>query len=99
MGICCMRCDVQGTGASSHQQGQALAFVPGKHCLQCTELQQGATAGTLCIMSQMAVRGWCSVAMTVWPSAARHDMWSMMFSAANESRPAHTCWGCESQQA
>ena len=39
-------------------------------------------------MSQMAVRGWCSVAMMVCPSAARHDMWSMMFSAANESRPA-----------
>ena len=37
----------------------------------------------------MAVRGWCSVAMMVCPSAARQDMWSMMFSAANESRPAH----------
>ena len=52
-------------------------------------LQQRAAACTLCIMSQMAVRGWCSVAMMVWPSAARHAMWSMMFRAANESRPAH----------
>ena len=38
-------------------------------------------------MSQMAARGWCTEAMMVWPRAARHDMWSMMFSAAKASKP------------
>ena len=41
----------------------------------------------LCSISQMALRGWCIVAMMVWPSAVRQDMWSMMLRAAKASSP------------
>lgn len=48
---------------------------------------QGIGERALWNMSQMAERGWCTEAMMVWPSAARHDMWSIMLSAANASSP------------